>query len=99
MPGPKRRRPAVSHPAPCPAQRQSTDATDGACRLALARGDLITADELLGLMRGSRKRVRFRTPGDRRRSDPLLERAQRELEARTARASSALLSGTCVLWV
>lgn len=74
----------ASTPAPARSHRRLADAIDGAFRLALARGDLATAEELLGVLRGLKDRVRIRTPADRRRGDPLLERAQRELDARKA---------------
>lgn len=65
-------------------RRRLADAIDEAFRIALSRGDLATAEELLGVMQGTYERARVRASGDRRRSDPLIERARLELEARKA---------------
>ena len=63
-------------------RRRLADAIDEAFRLALARGDIATAEELLAVLQGMRERERIKPHDDRRRDDPVLDRARRELEAR-----------------
>jgi len=70
-------------PGPSPKMRRRlADAIGEAFRIALARGDVTTAEELLAVLQGMCERERIKLQHDRRGGDPLLERAKRELEAR-----------------
>lgn len=67
-----------------PSRRRLGDVINEAFRIALSRGDVATAEELLNVLEGTYERARVRTPSERRRGDPLLERARRDLEAKKA---------------
>lgn len=72
-------------PAPTPpSRRRLADAIDEAFHIALSRGDVATAEELLNVMQGAYERARIRAPSERRGTDPLIERARQELEAKKA---------------
>ena len=78
---------AASPAPPAPllrVRRRLADAVDEAFGLALAGGDIAAAEGLLDVLEGMRERERIKTPSDRRRGDPLLDRARRELEAKKA---------------
>lgn len=71
-------------PAASTSRRRLADAVDEAFRIALSRGEIATAEELLNVLQGVYERARVKTVGDRRRSDALIERARQELEAKKA---------------
>jgi hypothetical protein len=66
------------------ARRRLADAIDDAFRLALDRGEIATAEDLVGVLQAMSERERVKTHGDRRRTDTRLERVRRELEAKKA---------------
>jgi hypothetical protein len=80
-PGPNQQLPAA---APAKASRRLADMIDETFRLSLARGDIATAEDLLGVLQAMLERERVKTQSDRRRTDTRLERARRELEAKKA---------------
>jgi len=86
-PGLSRTSPASAELAPAPApqsRRRLADAIEEAFQIALSRGDLATAEELLAVWQGTRERARVRTARDRRLADPKIERARQALETRKA---------------
>lgn len=73
----------LAAPTP-PTRRRLADAIHEAFQIALSRGDLATAEELLNVMQGAYERARVKATSDRRGGDALIERARLELEARKA---------------
>ena len=65
-------------------RRRLADVIDEAFRIALSRGEIATAEELLNVLQGVYDRARVKTAGDRRRSDALMDQARQELEAKKA---------------
>ena len=62
------------------AGRRLADVNNEAFQLALARGDVRTAEELLAVMERAWDREQARLGFDRRHADPLLDLARRELQ-------------------
>lgn len=65
-------------------RRRIADAIDQAFRVALVRGDIATAEELVAVLRGMEERRNVTSRVERRHSSALLERAQRDLNAKKA---------------
>ncbi len=57
---------------------------DETFRFAIGRGDIATAEDLLAVLEAMRERERVKAGSERRRGDPLLDQARRELDARKA---------------
>jgi hypothetical protein len=66
------------------AGRRLADAINEVFQLALTRGDVRTAAELLAVMEHVFERERARLRYDNRHADPLIELARRELQTRIA---------------
>ena len=67
------------------AGRRLADAINEVFQLALTRGDIHTAAELLSVMEHVRERARTRVRQDSRHADPLIELARRDLQSKIAR--------------
>jgi hypothetical protein len=86
-------------PSPPPYQvqnwlrRRLEDAVEDVFRAALQRGDLASAEDLLGVMESMHARARVRFNAPRHGTAQMIERARKELESRKARRK-ADLSGT-----
>lgn len=65
-------------------QRRLTDAVEEVFRLALQRGDMATAEELLGVLEGLHERARVTWRSERRNGAQQVERARRDFDARKA---------------
>lgn len=65
-------------------RRRLEDAVEDVFRLAMQRGDLASAEDLLGVMESMHIRACLRFNAERRGTVVMLERARRELEARKA---------------
>lgn len=80
---------ATREPPPYHAQnwlrRRLEDAVEDVFRAALQRGDLASADDLLGVMENMHTRARVRFQAERKGTVAMLERARRELESRKSR--------------
>ena len=63
-------------------RRRLADTISDAFTAALQRGDLVTAEELLGVLENMQVRTNVRLQSDRRNPDRGLERSRRELESR-----------------
>jgi hypothetical protein len=80
-----------SQPSPPPYQvqnwlrRRLEDAVEDVFHAALQRGDLASAEDLLGVMEGMHARARVRFNSERRGTALMLDRARKELESRKAR--------------
>jgi hypothetical protein len=66
------------------AGRRLADAVNEVFQLALTRGDIRTAAELLSVMEHERERAQSRLRYENRHADPLIELARRELQTRIA---------------
>jgi len=66
-------------------RRRLEDAVEDVFRAALQRGDLASADDLLGVMESMYARARIRFKSERRGTALMIERSRKELEARKAR--------------
>ncbi|HEY3845778.1 MAG TPA: hypothetical protein VGL95_01545 [Acetobacteraceae bacterium] len=71
-------------------RRRLEDAVEDVFRVALQRGDLASAEDLLGVMESmhARARIRFNVP--RLGTAQMIERARKELESRKARRNADL---------
>lgn len=67
------------------AGRRLLDAINEVFQLALSRGDVRTAAELLSVMEHQRERARTRLRYENRHADPLIELARRDLQTKVAR--------------
>jgi hypothetical protein len=67
------------------AGRRLADAINEVFQLALTRGDLRTAAELLAVMEHVNERARTRLRHENRHADPLIELARRDLQSKIAR--------------
>ena len=72
-----------SQQQPKPPLRRLSDAVEEAFRFALTRGDLATAEDLLGVLRALHERDRIKYP-ERRNADATLALAEQELVAKRA---------------
>jgi hypothetical protein len=70
-------------------RRRLEDAVEDVFRAALQRGDLASAEDLLGVMESMHARARVRFNSERRGTALMIDRARKELEARKARRRSA----------
>jgi hypothetical protein len=66
-------------------RRRLEDAVEDVFRAALKRGDLGSAEDLLGVMESMHARARVRFKPDRKGTPLMIERSRNELEARKAR--------------
>jgi len=66
------------------AGRRLADAINEVFQLALTRGDVRTAAELLSVMEHLRERAQTRLRHENRHADPLIELARRDLQTRMA---------------
>jgi hypothetical protein len=66
------------------AGRRLADAINEVFQLALTRGDIRTATELLSVMEHVGERARTRLRHENRHADPMIELARRELQTRIA---------------
>jgi len=80
---------AASSPPPYQVQnwlrRRLEDAIEDVFRVALQRGDLASAEDLLGVMESMHARARVRFHAERHGTALMIDRARKELEARKAR--------------
>jgi hypothetical protein len=76
-------------PAPYQVQnwlrRRLEDTVEDVFRAALQRGDLASAEDLLGVMENMHARARVRFHAERRGTALMIERSRKELDARKAR--------------
>jgi hypothetical protein len=81
----------VSGPSPPPYQvqnwlrRRLEDTVEDVFRAALQRGDLASAEDLLGVIENMHARARVRFHAERAGTALMIERARKELEARKTR--------------
>jgi hypothetical protein len=66
-------------------RRRLEDAVEDVFRAALQRGDLASAEDLLGVMENMHARARVRYNAERRGAAMVLERARKELDTRRSR--------------
>jgi hypothetical protein len=66
-------------------RRRLEDTVEDVFRAALLRGDLASAEDLLGVLENIQARARVRFRAERRGTALMIERARKELEARKAR--------------
>ncbi|MGA3398753.1 MAG: hypothetical protein ABSC95_06005 [Acetobacteraceae bacterium] len=66
-------------------RRRLEDAVEDVFRAALQRGDLASAEDLLGVIESMHARARVRFNAPRRGTALMIERARKELESRKAR--------------
>jgi len=66
-------------------RRRLEDTVEDVFRAALQRGDLASAEDLLGVMENMHARARVRFHAERRGTALMIERARKELEARKTR--------------
>jgi hypothetical protein len=66
-------------------RRRLEDTVEDVFRAALQRGDLASAEDLLGVMENMHARARVRFHAERRGTALMIERARRELETRKTR--------------
>jgi hypothetical protein len=66
-------------------RRRLEDAVEDVFRAALQRGDLASAEDLLGVMENMHARARLRFKAERHGTAQMIERARKELESRKAR--------------
>ncbi|HUN44525.1 MAG TPA: hypothetical protein VMU81_29915 [Acetobacteraceae bacterium] len=66
-------------------RRRLEDAVEDVFRTALRRGDLASAEDLLGVMENMHARAKVRFQGERRGAAVAIERGRKELEERKAR--------------
>jgi hypothetical protein len=80
---------AVAAPPPVQVQnwlrRRLEDAVEDVFRAALQRGDLASAEDLLGVMESMHARARMRFSSERQGTTLMLGRARKELDSRKAR--------------
>ena len=79
---------ATSEPpyqAPNWLRRRLEDAVEDVFRAALQRGDLASAEDLLGVMENMHARARVRFQVERKGTAVMIERARKELESRKSR--------------
>ncbi len=80
---------AASGPPPYQVQnwlrRRLEDTVEDVFRAALQRGDLASAEDLLGVLENMHARARVRFRSERRGTALMIERARKELETRKAR--------------
>lgn len=80
-----------TEPSPPPFQvqnwlrRRLEDTVEDVFRAALQRGDLASAEDLLGVLENMQARARVRFKSERRGTALMIERARKELDARKAR--------------
>jgi hypothetical protein len=76
-------------PPPSQAQnwlrRRLEDAVEDVFRAALQRGDLASAEDLLGVMESMHARARVRFSSERRGTALMIDRARKELDSRKSR--------------
>jgi hypothetical protein len=65
-----------------PVKGRLEDAVRYACEVALLRGDITTAEDLLGVLENMQARDRIRFQNDRRRANDFIDRARQDVEAR-----------------
>ncbi|HUB14075.1 MAG TPA: hypothetical protein VMB34_19145 [Acetobacteraceae bacterium] len=66
-------------------RRRLEDAVEDVFRAALQRGDLASAEDLLGVLENMHARARLRFKSERKGTVAMIERARKELEARKTR--------------
>ncbi|HVC63303.1 MAG TPA: hypothetical protein VND19_23435 [Acetobacteraceae bacterium] len=66
-------------------RRRLEDAVEDVFRAALQRGDLASAEELLGVMENMHARARVRFHAERKGTAMMIDRARKELESRKLR--------------
>ncbi len=66
-------------------RRRLEDAVEDVFRAALQRGDLASAEDLLGVMESMHARARVRFSSERRGTALMIDRARKELESRKSR--------------
>lgn len=66
-------------------RRRLEDTVEDVFRAALQRGDLASAEDLLGVLENMHARARVRFHAERRGTALMIERARKELEARKTR--------------
>ena len=66
-------------------RRRLEDAVEDVFRAALQRGDLASAEDLLGVMENMHARARVRFQAERKGTVAMLDRARKELDARKSR--------------
>lgn len=89
-------RPGMAADPPYPMQnmlrRRLEDAVEDVFRAALQRGDLASAEELLGVMENMHARAKVRFSVERKGTVMMLERARKELDSRKARRRLAAVT-------
>jgi hypothetical protein len=66
-------------------RRRLEDAVEDVFRAALQRGDLASAEDLLGVMESMHARARVRFSSERRGTALMIDRARKELDSRKSR--------------